>query len=163
MGRAASFNSPEGIWQVPHEKQEEPLVRQSSGHKFGSRSRGGEEGRVRGGLPRVSSTLSVSGSHLSRSPSTSLATSPASSRRQSAEWERPEQTTSLTEGNAEVRLFVHEPDLIYYWAASTTGCTSFVIDIEPEWVPYLCNHTLRFGSLQMFFSPEKSFQWPCSL
>lgn len=63
-------------------------MRQSSAIDFGSCNRGGEEGRVRGGLPRVSSTLSVTDSHLSRSPTASRTDTPGSSRRASADFDR---------------------------------------------------------------------------
>jgi len=82
IGRAASFNSPAGLWPLPPQRgiPPEPLVRQSSARQFGARQRGGEEGRVRGGLPHIFSTLSLNAS-------TPRSSSPASTPRGRASFE----------------------------------------------------------------------------
>ena len=89
MGRAASVNSPEGLWPPPPQRGLppqflKPVVRSSSGGEFGSRSRGcGEEGRVRGGLPRISSVPSLLAGNTS-SPNASNISSPAPAAQSSA-------------------------------------------------------------------------------
>lgn len=97
IGRAASFNSPNGLWPLPPQRLEEKPVRQSSSTALGSRNRGGEEGRVRGGLPRVASTLSATGSLISHSSATSLANTPNSSCRHSLETQLSEEITAAEE------------------------------------------------------------------